>query len=118
MNKNVFLFLDRQPPNLFLTSKNPPKTSNPKYTLTWNTNEQANFKCTLNGRIVDCGDGTSGKYTTPNLPDGRNTFEVHAVDTVGNKGRPRIVTWVTGMDIIGQFYVSQMYEGSGVGGAS
>jgi hypothetical protein len=46
---------------------------------------------------VNCGGkGTTGGYTTPDLPDGRHTFEVNAVDNLGNKGTRQIVSWSTG----------------------
>jgi hypothetical protein len=83
-----------------MTSRNPSKTSNPKYSFTWDTNEPADFQCKLNGRVVDCGSGTSGRYTTPNLPDGRHAFELTAVDNVGNRRRPQVFRWVTGISRI------------------
>jgi hypothetical protein len=45
---------------------------------------------------VNCGSGTRGEYTASNLPDGKHTFEVNAVDGVGNKGTPQVVRWTTG----------------------
>ncbi|CAB3983302.1 Hypothetical predicted protein [Paramuricea clavata] len=86
---------DQRPPIISMTSRNPSKTSNPKYSFTWDTNEPADFQCKLNDRVVDCGNGTSGRYTTPNLPDGSHTFELTAVDNVGNRHRPRVFRWVT-----------------------
>ena len=50
----------------------------------------------LNGRKVECGNGTFGVYTTPNLPNGPQTFTVNAVDKVGNKGSPKFVSWFLG----------------------
>ncbi len=46
---------------------------------------------------MECGRGTNGEYTANNLPDGKHTFEVNAVDGVGNKGIPKVVEWTTGM---------------------
>lgn len=45
---------------------------------------------------MDCGRGTDGDYTTPNLPDGKYRFEVTAVDNLGNKGTPEVVSWSKG----------------------
>ncbi len=49
---------------------------------------------------MDCGSGTTGEYTTPILPQGKNTFEVTAVDHVGNKGIPKVVEWTTGIEYL------------------
>ena len=53
----------------------------------------------MDGRVVDCGRGTSGQYTTSDLPDGPHTFEVNAVDPLGNRGTPQTVRWSTGEDV-------------------
>ena len=95
--------LDSQAPIVSLNGRNPPKTSNSRYTITWDTNEQADFECTLNGRVVECGSGTRGEYTTSSLPDGEHTFEVNAVDNVGNRGTPSVVSWFTGTIKISSF---------------
>ena len=93
----LFQCLDRLDPVTSVTNNNPPRTSNPKYKLTWTSDERADFECRLNGEIVECGSGTSGEYTSNNLPDGRHTFELNAVDNVGNKGRPKVFNWITGI---------------------
>ena len=91
-------FLDKKPPVLSITSDNPAETNNPRQRITWSSNEDADFECTLDGERVPCGSGFSGVYTTPNLPDGVHTFSVHAVDKVGNKGTPKVINWSTGKD--------------------
>ena len=83
-------------PVLKITSTNPSVTNNPKQRITWSSNEDADFECRLDGQVVDCGSGTTGTYTTPDLRDGQHTFSVNAVDDVGNKGIPKVVTWTTG----------------------
>ncbi|XP_028410633.1 uncharacterized protein LOC114533322 [Dendronephthya gigantea] len=84
---------DRRPPVVAIRGTYPSKTSDPTYKITWDTDEKADFECKLNGRVVECGKGTRGDYTTGNLPDGRHTFELNAVDKVGNRGSPQFVRW-------------------------
>lgn len=97
---NLIMFftspLDKKGPGLSITSSNPVKTNNKQQTFRWTSTEPAIFKCTLNGRAVDCGQGTNGQFTTPTLPDGQHTFQVNAVDNLGNKGTPQTVRWTTG----------------------
>ena len=69
----LFECLDRLDPVTSVTNNNPPRTSNPKYKLTSTSDERADFECRLNGEIVECGSGTSGEYTSNNLPDSRHT---------------------------------------------
>ena len=45
---------------------------------------------------MECGSGTNGVYTTPNLPDVNHTFEVTAADDLDNKGTPEVVSWSKG----------------------
>ena len=92
-----FIFTDTKPPALSITSDNPSKTNNPRQKITWDSDEQAKFECTLDGQIVDCGTGTIGQYTTRYLPDGKHNFSVNGVDDLGNKGTPKVVKWTTGM---------------------
>ncbi len=79
-----------------MTSNTPTHSNRPRQTISWDSNEPATFECTLDGLSVNCGDGTSGIYTTPNLPHGKHTFTVNAVDNLGNKGTPKVVSWSTG----------------------
>ena len=88
--------LDTQEPVLTFTSNTPRQTNNPSQRITWDSSEPAKFECTLNGLNVNCGRGTRGVYTTPNLPDGDHTFTVNAVDDLGNKGTPKVISWSTG----------------------
>ena len=90
--------LDKRPPSLRITSDNPSETKNPKQRITWSSSEDADFECRLDGQVVDCGSGTTGAYITPDMPDGQHTFSVNAVDSVGNKGTPRFVSWSTGKE--------------------
>ena len=92
----IFFWLDKRGPGLNITSDNPSKTNKITQSITWTSSEQANFKCKLNGRVVRCGSGTDGFYTTPNLPDGNFTFEVTAVDKLGNTGPTEVVSWSKG----------------------
>ena len=96
-------FADTQPPVLTWTSNTPTQTNNPSQRITWDSSETATFKCTLNGRKFNCGRGTDGEYTTPNLPDGNHTFTVIPVDDLRNRGRPQVVTWSTGRGIFWRF---------------
>lgn len=92
----VVIISDSEVPDLFITSDTPAESNSPRQTIRWTSSEQANFECTLDGQKVDCGTGTSGVYTTPNMPDGRHTFSVNAVDPLGNKGTPKVIEWNTG----------------------
>jgi hypothetical protein len=96
-SKNPLFFLDNQGPDLSITSSTPSKSNSPRQRITWTSSEPATFECKINGRVVDCGSGNTGDYTTPNLPDGKHTFEVNAVDGLGNTGTPKVVEWTTGM---------------------
>ena len=89
--------VDRRPPVVAIRGTYASKTSDPTYQIDWDTNEPADFECKLNGRVVECGEGTDGDYTTPDLPDGRHTFELNAVDKVGNRGSPQFLRWTKGM---------------------
>lgn len=92
----LYNVLDKRGPALRITSNNRPRTNVRRETITWDSSEPATFECRLDGVVVDCGSGTSGIYTTPNLPHGKHTFSVNAVDNVGNKGTPQVVTWSIG----------------------
>lgn len=91
-----YFFSDTQGPRIQITNRVPPQTSNPRTKIAWVANEPGTFKCVLDGVEVPCGDGTSGQYTTPELPDGKHSFSVSSVDSLGNKGRPLNVNWETG----------------------
>ena len=55
--------LDKRGPALVITSDNPQKTNKNAQTITWTSSEPADFECRLNGRVVECGNGTNGVYT-------------------------------------------------------
>ena len=98
MKENFLSFVDNERPVVSLTSNTPSTSNNPRQKITWSSSEPATFQCRLDGRIVPCGTEakTNGEYTTSLLPDGKHTFEVIAVDSVGNKGTPKVVEWSTG----------------------
>ena len=89
------IVLDTRGPILTYTSSNPPSI-NQRQVIRWTSNEQASFKCTLDGVTTDCGKGRTGEFTSSNLPDGRHTFEVYGVDDLGNQGTPQTVSWSKG----------------------
>ena len=89
------IVLDKRGPGLTIISINPP-TTNQRQIIRWNSTESASFKCKMNGVITNCGSGRTGEFTSPNLPDGRHTFEVYAVDDLGNRGTEQVVSWSTG----------------------
>ena len=80
-----------------ITSNIPSENNSPRQRITWSSSEPATVECRLNGQLVSCGGGTNGQYTTPNLPDGKYTFEINSVDNLGNKGTRKVVKWTTGM---------------------
>lgn len=77
----------------------PSKSNDPEVSISWNSDEPADFECTHNGLSVDCGSGTRGVFTTSNLPDGNNVFTVNGVDDLGNKGVPKVISWLKGRNL-------------------
>ena len=97
LSRSCSVTLDTIGPVGYLTSSVSQITKSPRVRLTWMSNEDATFTCTVDGKTVDCGSGTRGEFTTDALPDGRHTFRLDLVDKVGNKGKPVDVSWETGI---------------------
>ena len=102
----LFFHLDTLAPSVFLTNSVPPRTRNPKVTFAWTSSEDSKYECKIDGKPFDCGSGSQGSYTTPELPDGKHTFSLNTVDNVGNKGTPQVVNWETGRN-----FRQRNYEG-------
>ena len=90
---------DTQAPRIFLTDSVPSKTKSTFASFAWTSSEPSKYECKLDGKPVNCGRGSHGKYSTPELPDGKHTFSLKTVDNVGNKGTPEVVNWEIGMYI-------------------
>jgi hypothetical protein len=72
-----FHFPDRTPPSLRFTDQNNPLSKETTETFTWSADETVTFKCKVDEREeTDCGQGTDGEFTTPNLSDGEHVFQV------------------------------------------
>ena len=96
----VFPLLDTHGPKVYLTRSVRPKTNVPVQIFQWTSSEPSEFECKLDGKVVPCNPvGRSrqrGSFQTPNLPDGKHSFSISAVDDHGNKGEPKVVNWDLG----------------------
>ena len=88
---------DTQASRIFLTDSVPKKTKSTVASFAWTSSEPSKYECKLDGKPVNCGRGSRGTYSTPELPDGKHTFSLNTVDNVGNKGKPEVVNWEIGM---------------------
>ena len=48
------------------------------------------------GNVIECGQGTSGSWTTPYLREGPHKFWLIASDDHGNQAEPVSVEWTVG----------------------
>ena len=85
-----FTSLDSDAPTVTFSPKSTKKgtTRSPKFS--WTSDEDATFRCKVEGvtQYQNCGDGTSGSWTSSNVPDGKHNFLVRARDKFGNEKQP------------------------------
>ena len=75
--KRFVHFPDQTPPTARFTDQFKPVSKKSTETFTWRADETVTFKCKVDGRQeTDCGQGTDGQFTTPDLPDGEHVFQV------------------------------------------
>ena len=83
----VDAFVDTAGPKISFSS-NLPRTTKRNPTFTWTSSESAKFKCGIDNsyKLVDCDQGTSGRWTGENVQDGSHVFIVYGVDGMNNRG--------------------------------
>ncbi len=90
------LYLDGTGPKISFPSDLPVQTKN-NPSFTWTSSEPATFKCAVNGgQFVDCGNGTNGKWTGFNIPDGPYKLFVYGTDDMNNRGRTEQHKFIVG----------------------
>lgn len=67
-------------------------------TLSWKADERSKFFCAIGdvGNVIECGQGTTGSWTTPYLRRGPQKFWLIAEDYTGNRAEPVSVDWSVG----------------------
>ena len=100
---HTLFFLDSIPPRAVLDPVSP-IVGTPRVTLYWRTNEKSKFLCAIGdvGNVIECGEGTTGSWTTPYLRRGPQRFWLIAEDYTGNRAKPVNVTWSVGEFIFGK----------------
>ena len=91
------IFLDSIAPRAVLDAVSP-IVSTPRVTLSWKADERSKFFCAIGdvGNVIECGQGTTGSWTTPYLRRGPQTFWLIAEDYTGNRAEPVSVDWSVG----------------------
>ena len=77
----------------------PRKIPKPKLDFRWDASEPSEFRCHLDGRSYDCGNGTDGSFRTPTLDDGAHELRLEAQDMVGNRAPVQTVQFITGRQV-------------------
>ena len=87
--------LDAVAPVIKFTNPSPSTSNSPKFT--WQSSEQAVFKCSLDGAPFEyCGRGINGQWNKTNVKDGSHILRVTGEDSVQNVGIPAAHSWIIG----------------------
>ena len=79
-----------------ITFVDAPVKTNGSPMITWQSSEQADFNCSLDGGpYVTCGKGILGQWSENNIRDGSHRLSVKGEDAAGNVGSNSL-TWIVG----------------------